>query len=249
MIYRDEFAARKLANDAVAIGKKYSRMAYPNPLRTGCPGAETLKDVAKRDRQGELEELLISHVVTCSPCFNEYARYRRMTIALRGLRWAAAIVLITAATLAGTRLLYFRSPGQSPTPTAQKTGSAPGEAPAASAIGTPEPPSRVEVNLALFSTMRGADSEKPPQEIQLPAKAVHVLFLLPTGMEPGEYAVRLIDASGSAKIERQVNVELSSGVASFALDLEFRPSEVGHGWRLMVRPPGLSWRTYPVVIG
>jgi len=249
MIYRDEFAARKLAKDAVAIGKKYSRTAYPNPLRTGCPGAETLKAMAKRDHQGALQELLISHVVTCSPCFNEYARYRRLTISLRGLQWAAAIVLITAATLAGTRLLYFRSPGQSPTPTTQKTGSAPGEAPAASAIATLVPPSQVEVNLALFSTTRGGDSEKPQQEIHLPAKAVHVVFLLPTGMEPGEYAVRLLDAARSVKIERRVNVQLNRGVASFAMDLEFKPSDVGRRWKLMIRPPGLSWRAYAAVIG
>ena len=68
-------------------------------------------------------------------------------------------------------------------------------------------------------------------------------------MESGAYAVRLQDAAGSAKIQRQVNVELSRGVASFALDLEFNPSNAGRGWRLMIRQPGLSWRSYPLVIG
>ena len=75
------------------------------------------------------------------------------------------------------------------------------------------------------------------------------MFLLPTGMEPGEYAVRLLDGAGSAKMERRVNVQLNSGVASFALDLEFKQSDVGRGWRLMIRPPGLSWRAYAAVIG
>jgi hypothetical protein len=86
------------------------------------------------------------------------------------------------------------------------------------------------------------------QQIHLPAKDTHVLFLLPTGMEPGEYAVRLLDAAGSAKLTRQTKVVLRNGVASFTLDLHLKPSDSGHGWRLMIRPPGLSWRTYPVAI-
>ena len=249
MIQRDEFASRKLIDDIVAIGKKHSETAYPNPARTGCPDAAALKAMAKRDRRIVLKEMPISHIVSCSPCFKEYIRYRRAAIVVRGLQWAAAIVLITAATLTSTRLMFFRSSRQTPSATAEKTHSTPAEVPAPLASVTPEPPSQVEINLARFSTTRGSDSEKPQQEIELPAKAVHAIFLLPTGMEPGEYAVRLLDAAGSAKIERRVNVRLDRGVASFSLDLEFKPSDVGRGWRLMIRPPGLSWRAYAAVIG
>src|SRR3954466_14478968 len=99
MIQRNEFAARKLANDAVAIGKKYSGTAYPNPSRTGCPDAATLKAMANRDRRIALQEMPISHIVSCSPCFNEYVRYRRAAVTFRGLQWAAAIVLITVTAL------------------------------------------------------------------------------------------------------------------------------------------------------
>lgn len=246
MIHRNEFSARKRANDAVAIGKKYSRTAYPNPSRFGCPGAETLKLMAKRAHQPALEEMTISHIVTCSPCFNEYARYRRMASARHGLQWAAAIILITAATLAGSRLLHIGERGQSTLTTAEKAGSAPAKAP--SATTAPEPLSQVEVNLALFSATRGDDAGKTQRQIHLPAKGIHVVFLLPIGMEPGEYAIRLLDAAGSAKIQRQAKVLLSDGVASFALNLQLKPSDGGSGWRLMIRPPGLSWRNYPVVI-
>ena len=202
-----------------------------------------------RDRRIALQKMPISHIVSCSPCFNEYVRYRRAGVAFRGLQWAAAIVLIAVTALTSARLMHFRSSGQSPATTAEKTHSTPAEVPPSSASATRERPSQVEVNLALFSTTRGSDSGNPQEEIHLPAKAVHVNFLLPTGMEPGEYAVRLLNAAGSAKIERRVNVQLSSGVASFALDLEFKPSDVGRGWRLMIRPPGLSWRAYAAAIG
>lgn len=249
MIRRNEFAARKLVNDAVAIGKKYSATAYPNPSRTGCPDAETLKAIARRDRRIALREMPISHIVTCSPCFNEYGRYRRAAIGVRRLQWATAILLITAAAVTSSRFVHFGTSGQSRVVTATRSNSAPGaEVPPAPPAQT-ELPSQVEVNLALFSTTRGNAPEKAQEPIHLPAKAVRVLFLLPTGMEPGAYAVRLQDAAGSAKIQRQVSVVIKGGVASFTLDLQFKPSDAGRGWRLMIRQPGLSWRSYPVTIG
>lgn len=247
MINRNEFAARKVVSDAVAIGKKYSATAYPNPSRTECPNAETLKAMARRERRIALREMPIAHIVTCSPCFNEYNRYRRAAIGFRRLQWAAAIVVITAAAVASSRFVHFGT-RQSGVVTARRTNSppAPQLPPTSSAQ---ERRSQIEVNLALFSTTRGNDSEKPQEPIHLPAKAVRVLFLLPTGMEPGAYAVRLQDAGGSAKIQRLVNVAIKDGVASFTLDVDFKPSDAGLGWRLMIRQPGLSWRSYAVTIG
>ncbi len=249
MIQRNEFAARKLAEDAVAIGKKYCGTAYPNPNRAGCPDTDTLKAMAKRDRRIGLQEMPISHIVSCSPCFNEYARYRRAAVAFTLLQWAAAVLLVTAAAFTATRFMKFGTSGQSRITTAEKSHSAPAEAPPPSKSVVAERPAQIEVNLALFSATRGDGSGKPQEQIHLPAKQLHVRFVLPTGMEPGEYAVRLQDAAGSAKIQRQVNVVLSGGVASFTLDLHFEPSDIGRGWSLMIREPGLSWRSYPVVIG
>jgi hypothetical protein len=249
MIQGDEFAARKLVNDVVGIGRKHAGTAYPNPSRTGCPNAATLKSMANRNRRTALQEMPISHVVSCSPCFNEYIRYRRAAVAFRRLQWAAAIVLITAAALTTTRLVHFRSSGQRPGTSAEKKHATPAEGPPSSAIARLEPPSQVEVNLALFSTTRGEGSGKTQQPIHLPAKMLHVLFLLPIGMEPGKYEVRLQDTTGAMKIQREVTVSLSGGVASFTLDLKLEPSDTGRRWRLMIREPGMSWRSYPVAIG
>jgi hypothetical protein len=151
--------------------------------------------------------------------------------------------------LTSTRFEHFRRPSQSPTTPIAKAHSAPAEAPPPSASVVPEPPAQLEVNLALLSTTRGDGSDRPQRDIHLPAKAVHVRFLLPTGMEPGEYAIRLQDATGFTKVQRQVDVVLSDGVASFTLDLQFEPSDIGRTWKLMIREPGLSWRSYSVVIG
>lgn len=249
MINRNEFAARKVVSDAVAIGKKYSATAYPNPSRTECPDAETLKAMARRDRRIALREMPISHIVTCSPCFNEYNRYRRASIGVRRLQWAAAVLLITAAAVTSSRFVHFGTSAQKSVVTARRSSSTPAPELPAAPSARPKRPSQVEVNLALFSTTRGNNSEKPPEPIHLPAKAVHVLFLLPTGMEPGPYSVRLQDAGGSARVQRQVNVAIKGGVASFTLDFEFTPSDAGGGWKLMIRQPGLSWRSYAVAIG
>ena len=51
---------------------------YPNPERKGCPGHETLEDLATRSaRFEEIEDdVNWKHVVQCGPCYGEYAELR-----------------------------------------------------------------------------------------------------------------------------------------------------------------------------
>ena len=67
-------ASSKLVRDVVALGKKYSKTGFPNPTREGCPSRSSLRAMAYRDRRLTLEDLPVSHVVSCSPCFQEYAQ-------------------------------------------------------------------------------------------------------------------------------------------------------------------------------
>src|SRR5215469_13118458 len=88
MIEKNDFIFRRQAQIAVALGKKHAETSYPNSDRAGCPGATTLRSMAQRDSRLELNAMPLSHVVTCSPCFMEYSRYRRSSIALWRLQWA-----------------------------------------------------------------------------------------------------------------------------------------------------------------
>ena len=89
-------ASSKLVRDVVALGRKYSKTAFPNPNREGCPNRSTLRAMAYRDRRLTLEDLPVSHVVSCSPCFQEYLHFRRMSVLLRGIQITAASLVVLA---------------------------------------------------------------------------------------------------------------------------------------------------------
>src|SRR5260370_28099079 len=104
----------KQLRDVVAIGKKFSKTAFPNPTRDGCPDFSTLRAMAYRDKRLSLGDLPVSHVVSCSPCFQEYARLRRMSVLMRGIRVTAASLVVLAVLFAAVGLVwnYTRERGE-----------------------------------------------------------------------------------------------------------------------------------------
>jgi len=109
-------------------------------------------------------------------------------------------------------------------------------------------PLAMEVNLQSFSPLRGDSPENAPQKIQLPPKALRISFLLPIGMEPGRYTVRLSAAQGVSVLERPVTARIAGGAASFVIDVDLTKAVVKTEMTLMIKPPGLSWRKYPIVV-
>ena len=89
-------ASSKLVRDVVALGRKYSKTGFPNPTREGCPSRSSLRAMAYRDRRLTLEDLPVSHVVSCSPCFQEYVHFRRLSVLLRGIQITAASLVVLA---------------------------------------------------------------------------------------------------------------------------------------------------------
>jgi hypothetical protein len=112
----------------------------------------------------------------------------------------------------------------------------------------PIAPLPIKVDLASFSPTRGDDAKGDSEnKIHLPQKLLRVNLLLPVGMEPGEYALRLKDSAGIVLKERHLMGRLNNGVTSIEVDLDFSAASRG-SFSLMIRPPGLSWRTFPVLV-
>jgi hypothetical protein len=103
------------------------------------------------------------------------------------------------------------------------------------------------VDLASFSPTRGDEAKDSPKKIHLPPKLLRVTFLFPVGMEPGEYALRLKDAAGIVLKDAQLRGLLNNGITSVEVDLDLTAASRG-SFSLMIRPPGLSWRTFPVLV-
>ena len=112
MTESNQSVSAKQVRDVVALGKKYSKTAFPNPTRDGCPNFSTLRAMAYRDRRLSLEDLPVSHVVSCSPCFQEYARLRRMSVLMRGIQVTAASLVVLAVLFAAVRFVWNYTRGR-----------------------------------------------------------------------------------------------------------------------------------------
>jgi hypothetical protein len=103
------------------------------------------------------------------------------------------------------------------------------------------------VDLASFSPTRGEEAGGPTKKIHLPPKSLRVTFLMPMGMEPGEYALLLKDSAGTVLKGTDAPGRMNDGITSVDVDLDFTTAPRGQ-FSLMIRPPGLSWRTFPGLV-
>ena len=153
---------------------------------------------------------------------------------------SAAIVLFAAVLVFQDRAGWRGEPTIS-----QKHG---GQSPQIAAQQPPPiAPLAISVNLASFSPTRGEDARHPENRIHLPPKLLRVRLLLPVGMEPAEYAIRLEDSTGAVFTDTRVVGRSSDGATSLEVDFDLGAAS-RRSYTLRIRAPGLSWRKFPVVV-
>jgi hypothetical protein len=240
-------ASSKRVKNIVALGKKYAKTAFPNPTREGCPSRSSLRAMANRDRRLTLKDLPVSHVVSCSNCFQDYTRFRRMSVLVRGIKiTAASLVVLAAAFVVGRFAWYTTRRGEPSISHTQRTAP---ESPVANKQRPPLiAPLPIQIDLASFSPTRGDDTKDDSRHaIHLPQKLLRANLLLPVGLEPGEYAIRLQDSAGTILIDKPAVGHMKDGITSVEVDIDLIDAHRG-SFTLMIRPSGLSWRRFPVVI-
>ncbi len=62
--------------DVWAELRRVARHAFPNPERKGCPSEDVLRKLAFDLKSFAMDDPLIDHVATCSPCLNLVWRLR-----------------------------------------------------------------------------------------------------------------------------------------------------------------------------
>jgi hypothetical protein len=247
MTLSNQSASSKLMRDVVALGKKYSKSGFPNPNREGCPTASSLRAMAQRDRHLTLGDLPVSHLVTCSPCFQQYAHFRRMSFLVRGLQITAATLGVIAVIFVTARLLseHPRRSGERVTSENQLRL---GQSPVATTQSGPTiAPFLLRVDLAPFSPTRGDATDDTVNKVHLPPKLLWLKLLLPLGMEPGEYTIQLQDANGTVIINKHAIGRLKDGATSVDVEIDLAGTRRG-AFTLMIRPLSLSWRRFPVIV-
>jgi hypothetical protein len=245
MAESNQSVSSKQVRDVVALGRRCSKTAYPTPDREGCPDLSTLRAMAHRDRRLSLTDLPLSHVVSCSPCFQQYLRFRRTLVLMRGLQLTAASLVVLGVLFAWARVFQDHAARSGEPTISQKDA---GRSPQIAAQHPPPiAPFAISVNLASFSPTRGEDARNPGNAIHLPSKLVRVRFLLPVGMETGEYALQMEDSTGAVFSETRAVGRSSGGITSLEVDFDLGAAS-RRRFTLMIRPTGLSWRKFPVVV-
>jgi hypothetical protein len=207
--------------------------ANPNPSRTDCPAKEVLLALARRERS--MDDPAYEHLTRCSPCYLEFRALQEsaqvQASAARTSRWwlaaSAALLLILAAGV----LLYFYS------------GTAPTER-------TPVPiVAEVDVRIDLRPYAVARSEQKPDSlpPIPLSARRLRVTMLLPTGSEPGPYALRLLDASSRELAATAGSAEIRDFVTTLQATLDLTSTPAGE-YRLAIRRQGEDWHFYPASV-
>jgi len=244
---RPEISGKEV-KDLVAFGKKCAKGAFPNPTRAGCPDRARLRAMARRDPNLTLADLPITHVVRCSPCFEDYLQFRRMSLFVRGLQITAASLIVAGIFV--TAVLFVRNrtrdTGQ-PSLSQQKQLSpepSPGHVTSQPGVRVPL---QVKVDLEAFSPTRGEEKESRRRAIHLPRQNLRITFQMPLGLEPGEYVIELKGPAGTVYFHGHAPGHLFDGTTSVEVDVDLTRMPRG-SVTLMVGPPGLSWRIFPAVL-
>lgn len=110
----------------------------------------------------------------------------------------------------------------------------------------PIAPMAVTVDLASFSPSRGDANDGTKEKVHLPKSLLRVDFRLPLGMEPGEYEIRLQDSAGTVFVDKRAQGRIDNGITSVDIDIDLAATR--GSLTLLIRPPGLDWRRFPVVV-
>jgi hypothetical protein len=197
---------------------------YPNPTRTGCPYAQTLKLLVYEPLTLELRDAKYLHVMECAECMREVIAFRETRMAETG----AATPVESAIPISSTRTSASSSPP--PLKMHRRFGALALSATAAACIvagvliGTHlKPPATHEaglrsevVDLSRDGTIRGI--EKGPQSLL--TKDVEELILeLPPLSPEGRYRVTLQSENGEATVSRVGIAKMKDGKAELPVML------------------------------
>ena len=208
---------------------------FPNPERTGCPGADTLRDIASRRIGLAQSEDWIDHIGSCSPCFTEYDAFRKSRIKQRRIRLsaiAAGIALVITigawAWLGNWRILRSKQHNITETREAE--------------VFQP-----YVLDLRDWLVLRGV--EEPPKRplLKLPRARLSLAIYLPVGSEPDNYEMAISDPTGKQLVAGTGSAQLENHITVLRVRTDLRKLKAGD-YVMGIRERNNSWYHYPIVL-
>ena len=217
--------------------RAYALKRFPNPDRKGCPPAEEIGSMARRqlslsDLRGRAE-----HIATCSQCLSEYLAARE-SWKRRGRRNIAILATAAGLVIAIVGVTWLKPVAPAPPPTPPPIGEQ----------------LRPEVQLQLatldlrpLDALRGEPGAATPAPV-LARENLRLTILLPTGSDEGNYQFEIRDARGSPRVDGAGNAVIRNYIATIETPLDLRPLCPGRFTFAIRRGQESSWRFYPLEV-
>jgi hypothetical protein len=178
--------------------------------------------MAFRSKRLATADLPVQHLTICSPCFQDYSRYRRQarnqTIFRGALAAAVAIVVIGAAVLSGVGRGWFQRPS--------------------------EPLIAAVLDLRPLSPTRGEEPPEAGAVLTLRRGRLGITIQLPVGSEDGAYDVAVM-LSGRVLQSGQGTARSQDSVMVLTVRMDLRSLGPGR-YAFGVRRVGSAWQEYPL---
>ena len=218
----------------IEAGREYYATAFPNPERVGCPDAATMQALVGRQVDGAEQERIDSHMMQCSPCFNDYVRLREARERSVRTRKVAAIAAVIALVVGcWIALRYLRERGK---------------------VGQPNTVARNSVayeadllDLRNKAARRGAEANGSEAAAVLRPAPLDLTIYLPTGSEPGEYEVQVTQGPGEPLLKAQGQASLRDHIAVLEVKLDLERLRPG-SYLFWIRQGSSSWSYYAVLL-
>ena len=196
---------------------------FPNPGRVGCPDPTVLRGIAQHKIPLSQADKWLNHLSSCSPCFQDFRKFRTETAGTRRVRQmalaAAAVILIV---IGG--LLWVRSRSSS-VQTATAT-----------------------IDLRERSIARGeSPTDMGEAPLELSKRTRHLVLDLPVGSKEGIYELALLGGGGEAVRTTAGMAQLKNHTMILKADIDLTGVSSG-SYLFGVRQSGLEWNRYPVLV-
>jgi hypothetical protein len=241
---KGEREMRETLRDIFATG-------FPNPERRGCPEnvEAKLKALAWRRKFPEAQEL-ISHLGSCSPCYQEHEEFVRQHRSRQRLyRLAAVAVLVMGLGFwISWKLMRDRgliAPGSPPIVKAPPSEQPPAQTPDSPELEKQKPP---EVQIAVLDLRKRGiargQSDNAPADLKLPMGGLKLSIYLPFGSEVGQYEVRISGRKNQVATARGVAV-MRNHITVLDVRVDTGVFDAGT-YSLEIRQVGWDWYRFQV---
>lgn len=233
------------ADELVRKYKDLCVRGYSNPGHVGCPGNDVLERLAERNPDEALSDELISHVATCSPCYQTYTAYLVRTRTRRRYRLAAlstaAVLLLVFGAMAVRIFIVQSGPASISTTEVEQVPDEATQEKVVRPMPAPQPVEWAKATLDLrdLSGSRG-EGEPPAQPKELRRGRLELLILLPTGSPSGQYEIALAEGDGRVLLSESVDATVRAGETSAVAKLDLSEVPAGN-LRFGHRRLGSDW--------